>query len=83
MDGRACLRTTGVTVSYAVIMASALIGINYIIGAYQSASFSVAADPVMAEIYKTRAILSLPIGAIFIVLAIAGFVFIKRFGRGS
>jgi hypothetical protein len=59
---------------YTLLSAFSLLGIYYLLWAYQSASFSVPADPVMSEIYKTRAMLSLPIS--LLMLAVGGLAFV-------
>jgi len=51
-----------------------VIGIYYMLAAFQSASFSVPADPIMSEIYKTRAMLSLPVSILMFV--VGGLLFI-------
>jgi hypothetical protein len=54
-------------------------GIYTILWAFQSASFSVPAEPQMKAVYETRAMLALPVGVILI--AIGALVFVQFGGR--
>jgi hypothetical protein len=58
-------------------------GIYYLMGAIQSASFSVAAQPAMSEIYKTRAMLSLPISALMVAVGIVLYIVIGPWSDDS
>jgi F0F1-type ATP synthase membrane subunit c/vacuolar-type H+-ATPase subunit K len=50
----------------------------YIVWAYQSASFSVAAEPVMKSMYETRAMLALPVGVALIVIGVVLFLVLRK-----
>lgn len=56
----------------------ALSGAYTLMWCYQSASFSVAADPVMKEIYETRALLLLPIFVLFFAVSVLFFLVMRR-----
>jgi cytochrome c-type biogenesis protein CcmH/NrfF len=49
--------------------------------AFQSASFSVPADPPMKAVYETRAMLALPVGALLIGVGVLAFVLLGRRDR--
>lgn len=53
-----------------VLLGMLAVGAYYILWAYQSASFSVAADPVMKSVYETRAMLAFPLGIALGVLGV-------------
>ena len=58
-----------------------LLGLYFLMWAYQSASYSVPAEPFMAEIYKTRAILLLPMSILHFAVGILFFVSLKPKGE--
>jgi TRAP-type C4-dicarboxylate transport system permease small subunit len=53
-----------------VLLGMLAFGAYYILWAYQSASFSVAADHSMKAVYETRAMLALPLGFALAVLGV-------------
>jgi len=53
---------------YTVTVAAFIAGVFFEMAAIQSADFSVPASPVLAEIYKTRAMAFMPIGTLFFLL---------------
>jgi hypothetical protein len=53
-------------------------GAYYLLWAYQSASFSVAAEPAMREVYETRAMLALPMGSVLVTVGVLLFWGIRR-----
>lgn len=59
---------------YALLAVFSIVGIYYFMWFLQSASFSVAAEPIMSEIYKTRAELCLPLS--ILMFAVGGLLFI-------
>jgi hypothetical protein len=54
------------------------LGLYSLLAAYQSASFSVVASPMMAEVYKTRAVLLLPISILLFAIGILLFILLAR-----
>jgi hypothetical protein len=61
-----------------VLLAFLAYGAYYIMWAYQSASFSVAAADPMQAIYETRAMLAFPLGCSLATLGVLLFMVIKR-----
>lgn len=46
--------------------------------AFQSASFSVPAEPIMSEIYKTQSLLLLPLSVLFFSVAVLFFLCLRK-----
>lgn len=65
-------------VRWILLIAFAAYGTYLILWAYQSASFSVTASSVIAEIYKTQALLALPLGLLTIFMGIVLFILLRR-----
>ena len=61
-------------IRWGLLIGASLWGGYLAIWAYQSASFSVAAEPILAEIYKTRAITLLPLGVAISAIGILFFL---------
>jgi hypothetical protein len=57
-------------------------GAYFLLAAYQSASFSVGANPIMSEIYKTRSMAFFPIALLMFIVALLSGV-LARFTRQS
>jgi len=55
-------------------------GVYMLIWAFQSASFSVHADPILSEIYKTRALLLLPLSVLSMAVGALFFVCLRPQG---
>lgn len=53
-------------------------GLYLLTWAFQSASFSVPAEPFMSEIYKTQALLSLPLAALCFAVGALFFICLKK-----
>lgn len=58
-------------------------GLYLLMWAFQSASFSVPAQPLMSEIYKTQAILLFPISVLFFAVGVLFFVSLRRQKPGA
>jgi hypothetical protein len=54
-----------------------LVGATCLSWAFQSADFSVPADPFMSEIYKTKAVLLLPISLLFFAVGVLFFICVR------
>jgi len=59
---------------YALLSISSIVGVYYFLASLQSASFSVPAEPIMSEIYKTRAMLCLPVS--ILMFSVGGLLFV-------
>lgn len=69
---------------YALLSIFSIVGVYYLLASIQSASFSVPANPVMSEIYKTRAMLCLPVSILMFAVGGLAFVCLGTFSnRGS
>jgi hypothetical protein len=66
------------TVALVVLLAFLAWGGYYIMWAYQSASFSVAAAFPMKAVYETRAMLALPLGAVLAALGVLLFITVRN-----
>ena len=66
-----------------LLLACLALGAYYIMWAYQSASFSVAAAEPMRAVYQTRAMLAFPLGCTLAILGVLLFLVIKRPKRGG
>jgi polyferredoxin len=53
-------------------------GLYLLTWAFQSASFSVPAEPLMSEIYKTQALLLLPLSVLFFAVGVLFFVCLRK-----
>jgi len=53
-------------------------GLYLLIWAFQSASFSVPAEPLMSEIYKTQALLLLPLSILFFAVGALFFICLRK-----
>jgi hypothetical protein len=71
---RASRRLLLAILRYALLFMFSIVGVYYVLASIQSASFSVPAEPVMSEIYKTRAMLCLPIS--MLMFAVGGLAFV-------
>jgi nitrogen fixation-related uncharacterized protein len=60
---------------YALLSIFSIVGVYYFLWSVQSASFSVPAEPIMSEIYKTRAAFYLPVS--ILMFAVGGLLFIS------
>jgi hypothetical protein len=67
--------------SWLCLLAFGAWGIYYIVWAYQSASFSVAAEPIMKSMYETRAMLALPVGATLMAVGVVLFLVLRKPAR--
>jgi phosphoglycerol transferase MdoB-like AlkP superfamily enzyme len=65
-------------IAWILLLAFVIWGGYYIIWAYQSASFSVAAEPTMRAVYQTRSMCGLPIGVALAILGVVMFVQITK-----
>jgi hypothetical protein len=65
-------------VALALLLAFLAWGSYYIMWAYQSASFSVAASPSMKAVYETRAMLALPLGVALVAIGVLLFLVVRR-----
>lgn len=61
-------------VRFGLLFVFSIIGLYYLMWSFQSASFSVPAEPVMSEIYKTRAMLCFPVA--ILMFAVGGLAFV-------
>lgn len=61
-----------------LLIAFVAMGLYLLAWAFQNASFSVPAEPVMSEIYKTQAMLSLPMAILFIAVGALFFICLKK-----
>jgi hypothetical protein len=61
-----------------LLSAFATVGVYLLMWAFQSASYSVAAEPWLSEIYKAKALLLLPLGVLFIAVGALFFICLKR-----
>jgi nitrogen fixation-related uncharacterized protein len=67
---------------YAVLALFSIVGVYYLLWSIQSASYSVPAEPIMSEIYKTRATLYFPISILMFAVGWLAFLFLgKRSNR--
>ena len=66
---------------WAVLLGFCVWGIYVVLRAFQSASFSVPAEPPMKAVYATRALLALPVGVLLIVAGAVTFVLLGRSRR--
>jgi len=53
-------------------------GCYFLLWAFQSASFSVPAEPLMSEIYKTRSLLLLPMSVLTIAVGALFFICLRK-----
>lgn len=53
-------------------------GLYLLMWTFQSASFSVPAQPFMSELYKTQAMLSLPLAILFVAVGALFFICLKE-----
>jgi polyferredoxin len=53
-------------------------GLYLLTWAFQSASFSVPAEPLMSEIYKTQALLLLPLSVLFLAVGVLFFICLRK-----
>lgn len=53
-------------------------GLYLLTWAFQSASFSVPAEPLMSEIYKTQALLLLPLSVLFFAVGVLFFICLRK-----
>jgi len=60
---------------YAVLALFSIVGVYYLLWSIQSASYSVPAEPIMSEIYKTRATLYFPISILMFAVGGSRFCF--------
>lgn len=56
----------------------AAVGLYLLTWAFQSASFSVPTEPLMSEIYKTQALLLLPLSLLFFAVGILFFICLEK-----
>lgn len=66
--------------AWLVLAGMLVLGAYYILWAYESASFSVAANASMKAVYETRAMLALPLGLVLGVLGVLLFRAIRPTG---
>jgi len=66
------------SLAWILLIAFVAWGCYYILWAYQSASFSVAAAAPMKAVFETRAMIALPIGVALTVLGVLLFVVVRR-----
>jgi nitrogen fixation-related uncharacterized protein len=59
---------------YSVLALFSAVGVYYFLWSVQSASYSVPAEPIMSEVYKTRAMLCLPVS--ILMFAVGGLAFL-------
>jgi hypothetical protein len=65
-------------VSWLCLFAFGAWGIYYIVWAYQSASLSVATEPIMKSMYETRAMLAFPVGIALMAIGVVLFLVLRR-----
>ncbi len=61
-----------------LLLAFAAWGAYHLLWAYQSASFSVAAEPTLRAVYETRAMVALPIGIGLVAIGVLFFLGLQR-----
>jgi hypothetical protein len=62
---------------YALLLFFVVIGVYFWLVMLRSASFSVPAEPLMSEIYKTRAIVGLPIALLLCSVGVLFFICLR------
>jgi hypothetical protein len=75
IEGGIAMRKAG---RYGLLILFVLAALYCLMAVYQNADFSVAAPPAMAEIYKTRAMLLLPLSGLFLSVGILFFLVLGR-----
>ncbi len=63
---------------WALLLLFVAMGIYVGMWAIQSASFSVAADPVMSQLYGTRAMLCLPLAILSLAVGVLFFICVRK-----
>jgi hypothetical protein len=66
---------------WGILISFVAMGTYCLLGSIQSASFSVPADPLLSEIYKTRAILLLPVAILMFSSGVLFFINLKDYQK--
>jgi len=65
-------------IKWSLLIIFAISGFYFMAWSFQSASYSVPESPIMSEIYKTRAMILLPVSLLFIAQGILFFIIFNK-----